>query len=391
MRKLRHLIRFEKALGFLVPRGQSRMVTFRDTRDTSISVNASPLLTLYLTLEVKFLSLTHPQSILRSIGASLHMPRKKRRQILTLRLNQNDPSYSSFDDSDDENIDPNTLIPKPKSKSLRIQLTEKDNIIAQFEATISDLEANLLRLQKELHSLHRDNRALADERLTLSITNKSLNCLKRKAETTFKEELARKHKRIKRLENDRETKKTSNNWTVETLKVALDERTTHIAQLGRDLGLATTQIMSLDATILSLQSSIHDKQSSLTASRNRLYAAKKQNQRAKLSLKVTQKDYKNLRTWDPMDKGQYSTASRELARNLTFAGCSAAKVAFAVNSCARAFGIKVRRRFMSRRSVGRAVDEGGKYGEIQLGREIMDAPGISLLAFHIILCHSHCV
>ncbi|KAJ7132017.1 hypothetical protein C8R44DRAFT_612781, partial [Mycena epipterygia] len=72
---------------------------------------------------------------------------------------------------------------------------------------------------------------------------------------------------------------------------------------------------------------------------------------------------------------QYSAVSRELARNLTFAGCSAAKVEFVVNSCVRAFGIKVRRRFMSHRTVGRAIDEGGKYGEIQLGREIMDAPG----------------
>jgi hypothetical protein len=37
--------------------------------------------------------------------------------------------------------------------------------------------------------------------------------------------------------------------------------------------------------------------------------------------------------------------------------------------------INIRRRFMSARTVGRAIDEGGKYGEIQLGREIMDAKG----------------
>ncbi|KAJ6547032.1 hypothetical protein B0H19DRAFT_990256, partial [Mycena capillaripes] len=48
---------------------------------------------------------------------------------------------------------------------------------------------------------------------------------------------------------------------------------------------------------------------------------------------------------------------------------------FAVMSCAEAFGIKIRQRFMSRRTVARAIDEGGKYGEIQLGREIMDSAG----------------
>ncbi|KAF8196217.1 hypothetical protein K438DRAFT_1760396 [Mycena galopus ATCC 62051] len=52
---------------------------------------------------------------------------------------------------------------------------------------------------------------------------------------------------------------------------------------------------------------------------------------------------------------------------------AAGKVAFVVQSCAKAFGIKIRTRFMDRRTVGRAVDE--EYGEIQLGQEIMNAPG----------------
>ncbi|KAJ7673696.1 hypothetical protein DFH06DRAFT_978939 [Mycena polygramma] len=97
--------------------------------------------------------------------------------------------------------------------------------------------------------------------------------------------------------------------------------------------------------------------------------------RAQEALKRSQKEYKILRTWNPRKNGEYHAASRELARNLTFAGCSAGKVEFAVRSCATAFGIKIRQRFMSRRTVARAIDEGGKYGEIQLGKEIMDAPG----------------
>ncbi|KAF8152881.1 hypothetical protein K438DRAFT_1623066, partial [Mycena galopus ATCC 62051] len=74
--------------------------------------------------------------------------------------------------------------------------------------------------------------------------------------------------------------------------------------------------------------------------------------------------------------GQYHAASRELARNLTYAGCAAGKIAFAVKSCADTFGVKIRHsRFMDPRSVGRAIDEGGKYGELQLAREILDSPG----------------
>ena len=88
-----------------------------------------------------------------------------------------------------------------------------------------------------------------------------------------------------------------------------------------------------------------------------------------------------------MESGQYTSAARELARNLIFAGCSAGKVAFAVKSCARAFGIVIaHHRFMDKRTVGRAIDEGGKYGEIQLAREIMDAPGmlcvVSAVSYH---------
>ncbi|KAJ6462958.1 hypothetical protein C8R45DRAFT_1177843, partial [Mycena sanguinolenta] len=65
-----------------------------------------------------------------------------------------------------------------------------------------------------------------------------------------------------------------------------------------------------------------------------------------------------------------------LARELISCGCAEGKVARAVLSCADVFGISIGgAKFMSRRTVGRARDEGGKYAEIQLGREIMDCQG----------------
>ncbi|KAJ7031022.1 hypothetical protein C8F04DRAFT_900538, partial [Mycena alexandri] len=75
--------------------------------------------------------------------------------------------------------------------------------------------------------------------------------------------------------------------------------------------------------------------------------------------------------------GQYTAVARELARTLTYAGCAAEKIEYAVKACAKAFGIKIRRRFMSARTVARAIDEGGKYGILQVGQEIMNAPGLS--------------
>ncbi|KAJ6563792.1 hypothetical protein B0H19DRAFT_942359 [Mycena capillaripes] len=155
------------------------------------------------------------------------------------------------------------------------------------------------------------------------------------------------------------------------LKTAFKE----IERRDRDLAQATNYIRSQEAVISSLQSTLQEKQSTLTTVRNRYYAAQKQTQRAKTSLQEIRTKYKQLLTWDPFEHGQYHAKSRELARNLTYAGCPAAKVEFAVRSCADAFGIKIRCRFMSRRTVSRAIDEGGKYGEIQLGREINEAPG----------------
>jgi hypothetical protein len=159
------------------------------------------------------------------------------------------------------------------------------------------------------------------------------------------------------------------------LKGSIDIKSHHIIDLERDLAAATNQISSYHTTISSLQLSLRDKQSSLTAARNRCYAIQKQAQRAKRTLKETTTAFKTLQTWQPTKNGQYTAVARALARDLTQAGCSSGKIAFAVESCARAFGIEISRAFMSSRTVGRVIDEGGKYGEIQLGSEILNAPG----------------
>ncbi|KAJ6549964.1 hypothetical protein B0H19DRAFT_1264834 [Mycena capillaripes] len=198
--------------------------------------------------------------------------------------------------------------------------------------------------RKTVETLSRDNRCLLDRNQLLSATNKSLTSRKRKAERELSEEITKKHKRIKRLERERDSKAEASSESVEGIQDRLDAALTEIGQLNRDLAQARNQICSRDYVISSLQASLRDKQSTLTAFRNRFYSAQKQAQRAQTSLKGLKKAYKELCTWEPTEGGQYTATARELARNLIYAGCAAGKVDFAVRSCADAFGIKIRHR-----------------------------------------------
>ncbi|KAJ7362822.1 hypothetical protein DFH08DRAFT_627347, partial [Mycena albidolilacea] len=68
----------------------------------------------------------------------------------------------------------------------------------------------------------------------------------------------------------------------------------------------------------------------------------------------------------------YIADARRLARKLLSCGCAKGKVCLALQTCAEIFDIAIIGTFMTRRTVARVRDEGGKYGEIQLAREIMD-------------------
>ncbi|KAJ7615524.1 hypothetical protein FB45DRAFT_757915 [Roridomyces roridus] len=242
------------------------------------------------------------------------MPQRTRRQALALRnLNGRDTTPSADDSDEGENDVPeeqhNVAQPRKSRKkpSLRDQLTEREAHIHQLESSLSTLSADFAQLQIDFATLSDQNRVLIDQKNDLTHANRALKSLKRKTDTDARDELVRRKKRIKRLENDR----------------------------GR----------------------------------------------AKLSLAAVRKSYKALKTWHPMKHGQYTSKARQLARKLTWTGTAAEKLAYAVESCAEAFGIGLSRNFMSARTVERANDEGGKYGELQLGREIAEAPGKYLIGF----------
>ncbi|KAJ7237982.1 hypothetical protein C8J57DRAFT_1727742 [Mycena rebaudengoi] len=282
------------------------------------------------------------------------------------------------DDSDDENLPPAPPadVSGGKPKTLRAQLTERDAQILQLEATIVALRTDIFQLREHNLRLTRDHSLLLQSNSQLSSANKSLNSLKRKTDTMFLEEVRDRNKRVKRLERQREVKKNEANDILETMEESLNDSLMLVAELDSDLSLAASDISARDDTILELKATIRDKQMALNTMLRSLYAAQKQCNRAKSSLEETRAAYNIIRTWKPRQNGQYTAEARELARGLIRAGCAAGKVEYAVESCARAFGIQVERGFMSARTVGRALDEGGKYGELQLASEIMDAPGM---------------
>jgi hypothetical protein len=311
------------------------------------------------------------------------MARPSGRQKSALRASQSrgiPPSDSGHHDENTPPDDPNhgPDPPTDKPKSLRAQIIERDSRIAELEAINSGLEAEVLRLRAELHQLHGTHASLLERHTTISTQNRSLRSLKRKADATHSEELTRKHKRIRRLERERDAKAD----TLSAPEDILEHKTKELAQLQHSLTSTSALIRLRDTSILALKSTLREKQSLLTTIRNQLYAARKRAERAQTSLKDVKHAYNKLRTWRPTKHGQYTAEARELARHLSRAGCSAGKVKFAVQSCAQAFGIQIRnQQFMGRRTVGRAIDEGGKYGEIQLGREIMNSKGICARSF----------
>ncbi|KAJ7473593.1 hypothetical protein B0H11DRAFT_2429951 [Mycena galericulata] len=260
------------------------------------------------------------------------MSRSNKRRKSALKANHLRNTKDDSDASDNESTSSDDLTPPPvppefKRTSLRSQIAEKDTKIAELEANVSALQAELISLQHANDHLRLDYSSLIQEKQTISRMNTALRTLKRKADTTHIEELRGKQKRIKRLETERTNKQQENLSIISSLQCSLNDTASHVSRLQLDLASSTAQIQARDST----KSISHC-------------------------------------------GGEYTEVARELARKLSFAGCAADKIELAVKACAEAFGIQIRRRFMSARTVGRVIDEGGKYGELQLAREILEAP-----------------
>jgi hypothetical protein len=83
---------------------------------------------------------------------------------------------------------------------------------------------------------------------------------------------------------------------------------------------------------------------------------------------------KENRTFRLLSKGTYKPQARELARMLVAAGCSKEYVGSVIQMICKKAGVTVQGK-MSRRTVSRAILEGGVAAEIQLGHELTQAKG----------------
>lgn len=99
-----------------------------------------------------------------------------------------------------------------------------------------------------------------------------------------------------------------------------------------------------------------------------------QQRRARNSLHTSQRQLKAVRTWKSTKDGVYTMEARKLFRELHSTGCSPERVGDAIKTCAEAFGIRITQ-IPSRRTVLRCRDEGGCFGMMQIGREIMNTEG----------------
>jgi hypothetical protein len=83
---------------------------------------------------------------------------------------------------------------------------------------------------------------------------------------------------------------------------------------------------------------------------------------------------KENRVLNLKSKGAYHPKARELARALTAAGCSQKYVSTVIQTVCQHAGVTVRGQ-MSRRTVKRAIEEGGIMAEIQLAHELIHTKG----------------
>ncbi|KAE9397608.1 hypothetical protein BT96DRAFT_1035611 [Gymnopus androsaceus JB14] len=240
------------------------------------------------------------------------------------------------------------------------------------------LESQIASLTSVNKSLLSANQTLEAENTDLSV---SLAASKANQGRTLKDlrsievDLKKEKKKVSRVKQE---KKKMMEAAEEKEKKIVEEAEEEIEKLKIDIASLALENHDLHST--SSLSTFHLEKSDihLTSSletihelRQRGYAYEKQVKRLKVSLDDTRAKLAHISTWNATKGGIYTPEARRLYRQLRKAGCR--NFELAVRSCAEVFGIQVSR-FMSRRTGGRCIKEGGIYGLMQLGREIAAVP-----------------
>ena len=232
----------------------------------------------------------------------------------------------------------------------RLEIQEKDNLILELNLKVVTLE---------------DAAYSQSQEFDISLENSFL-------------ELRKAQKRSQRLTNERRLTKLKHDLKIRKLCASITE--------GRQKRMEALAAHSVaEKTIQSLLTETEKPNLALSCEKSANYCLRKkahrldmQRSRAQGSLHTYRSNLKSKTTWSAMKGGVYTAQARRLARELLKAGCSSERVSDAMLACAKAFGIKVHGK-MSGRTVLRARDEGGYFGLMQLGREIIQSSGLCLV------------
>lgn len=184
-------------------------------------------------------------------------------------------------------------------------------------------------------------------------------------------DLSKSRKRIQRLVREKALFRKS--YLAKLYETNANQRKI-FSDLSGFLDTANAKASRLEESSQNLTKSLAEEKSTTKRLRKKVHSLNMQQHRAKAALQATRRDLMDLSVWKATKGGVYTKEARRLSRELLRAGCAGERVGDAMSACAKAFGVRVDR-ILSRRTVFRARDEGGHFGLMQLGREIIQSKG----------------
>jgi hypothetical protein len=285
-----------------------------------------------------------------------------------------------------------TLLPKTRAQAGRKKLEE---LIQQKEALVDDLSSQLKVARGEITAFHLEIQQ--KDNVILELNLKIVTCKESEAAALSRSrefeislennilELRKVQKRSQRLTSERRLKKLNHDTKFRRLTAVITEaHQKHLETLAAH-SLAEKKIQSLLTETERLNTVLSCEKSANYDLRKKAHRLDMQCSRAQASLRKYRSSLRSKTTWSAKKGDTYTAQARRLARELLKAGCSSERVGDAMLACAKAFGIKVRGK-MSRRTVLRARDEGGYFGLMQLGREIIHSSGLFLVDRLFMVC-----
>lgn len=273
---------------------------------------------------------------------------------------------------------PRTLLSKTCTRAGKKKLEE---LIKQKETLVDDLSSQLEVARGEITASRyeiqqKDNIILELNLKIVTFEDAAISCSREF--NLLKEnnilDLRKAQKRSQRLSNERRLTRLKHDLKIRRLTAGITEvRQKHLETLAAH-SLAEKTIQSLLTETERLNTVLSCEKSANYDLRKKAHRLDMQCSRVQASLRKYRSSLKSKTTWSAMKGGVYTAQARRLARELLKAGCSSERVGDAMLACAKAFGIKVHRK-MSGRTVLRARDEGGYFGLMQLGREIIQSSG----------------